>query len=96
MEAQHKYNVKKYPYEANYPNDAYTGQQAEYPFWLIRFRDTSADDSAQGAKAWPDVDHEPDYRRGMIEVNLHPPFEARFWICLKCSNDFQTVTTMPF
>ena len=45
---------------------------------------------------WPHLLHEPDYRRSLLEVNIHPPFEYRFWICLKCSNDFQTVTTMPF
>ena len=35
-------------------------------------------------------------KHATLEVNLHPPFEYNFWICLKCTNDFQTVTTMPF
>jgi hypothetical protein len=33
---------------------------------------------------------------GKVIVNLHPPREWRIWICMKCTNDFQTVTTKPF
>lgn len=33
---------------------------------------------------------------GLIEVNKYPPSEYRIWICVKCYNDFQFVTTKPF
>ena len=35
----------KYPYD---------GVSTEYPFWIVRFRDTYTDDSPR-ATAWPDA-----------------------------------------
>ena len=33
---------------------------------------------------------------GTIEINTYPMTEFRIWICVKCTNDFQNVTILPF
>jgi ribosomal protein L37AE/L43A len=33
---------------------------------------------------------------GVIKINKYPTAEFRIWICVKCTNDFQTLTTKPF
>ena len=55
--------------------------------WLIRMQNYSDVDM------WAD-----DYTSwdGTIEINTYPMTEFRIWICVKCTNDFQNVTTLPF
>ena len=37
-----------------------------------------------------------DYKIGKVEVNIFPPLELRVWVCMMCTNDFQSVMTRPF
>ena len=36
------------------------------------------------------------FRTGVLTVNLYPPMQFKIWVCMQCSNEFQTVTTKPF
>jgi len=72
------------PYPKGYPGADISRDEA-FPAdqigWLLRFEDSVY---VSGTENW----EPPDYKKAIVEVNIHPPVEYRIWICMRCTNQF--------